>query len=84
MFLRVILISFFALFVNLPFGYLRNQVQKYSVKWFIYLHLPIPTIVFFRIYYKVNFKYIPLFILTSILGQIIGAGLNKNLMFKKN
>lgn len=61
--------------LNLPFGYLRGKVRKYSVAWFLFIHLPIPFIVFGRLLSNLDFRYIPLFIFAAVLGQIWGGKL---------
>lgn len=63
------------LLVNLPFGYYRKRTRKYSFKWFLYIHLPIPLIFLARVLSHLDFRYIPLFVLAAILGQIAGGKL---------
>lgn len=64
-----------AFILNLPSGFLRGRAKKFSFQWFLFIHLPIPFIAFARIFSHLELKYIPLFILSSILGQIIGSKL---------
>ena len=69
----VVGISLVAFLLNLPFGYLRVRYPKYSFMWLLCIHAPIPVVAFLRITTKVSWKFIPVFIVTSILGQIFGA-----------
>lgn len=69
----ILLIFFLAFLINLPFGYARSKSKKYSVRWFLYIHIPIPLIIFFRIISHVEYKFVPLFVIASITGQIIGS-----------
>lgn len=69
----IIFIFFLAVLVNLPFGYARSKSKRYSLRWFLYIHIPIPLIVFIRIISHVEYKFIPVFVIASIIGQIIGS-----------
>ena len=35
----------FVLVLNLPFGFWRSRVKKFSVPWFLAIHLPVPMII---------------------------------------
>lgn len=74
-FLPVIGIFTLALIVNLPFGYLRQKSRKYSLKWFLYIHLPVPLIILARLLSHIDFKYIPLFLAAGVVGQFCGGKL---------
>jgi len=71
----VIGISLLALALNLFFGYFRGRQKKFSFKWFLYIHLPIPLVIFARLFSHLDFRYIPIFLFVSVVGQIIGARL---------
>ncbi|WP_457678003.1 hypothetical protein [Thermovibrio sp.] len=72
--LLVILITFL---MNVPFGWLREGVRKFSPLWFLYVHFPIPFIIALRIGMGIAWKFAPLLILTAILGQFVGARLRR-------
>lgn len=61
--------------LNLPFGYFRAKEKKFSFKWFLYIHLPIPFIIFVRIASHLDIRYIPLFVFAALIGQVIGGKL---------
>jgi hypothetical protein len=65
----------FTLLINLPFGYARGKSKKYSIHWFLYIHVPIPIIFIARTISHIEFKYIPVFALAAIIGQILGGKL---------
>lgn len=67
------LIFMFTFLLNLPFGYLRDRSKKYSLKWILYIHLPVPFVFFARIMAQLELKYVPLFLVAAILGQFIGG-----------
>ncbi|GBE01336.1 hypothetical protein BMS3Bbin06_01541 [bacterium BMS3Bbin06] len=59
--------------LNLPFGFFRGKTRKYSFKWFLYIHLPIPLIFLARTFSHLDFRYIPIFVVAAVLGQIFGG-----------
>jgi hypothetical protein len=75
----VILIALLAFLINIPFGYLRNKTQKFSARWFLYVHLSIPLIIAARLLSHTDYRYIPIFILAAVAGQILGGRIEVNL-----
>lgn len=65
-----------ALVLNLPFGYLRVRAKKYSVKWFVYIHLPIPFIYVLRTVAGLDYRVIPVIVIGAVAGQLLGGRLN--------
>lgn len=63
----------FAFFANLPLGFLREPSRKYSLRWFVYIHLSIPFIIAVRVTYGFGWHIIPLSILCAVAGQIVGG-----------
>lgn len=72
-----LLVAFAALVLNLPFGYLRMNTKKFSVMWFLYIHLPIPFIFILRNMAGLGYVYIPLMVAGAVAGQLIGGRLNR-------
>lgn len=71
--LLVITVFLLTFIINLPFGYYRKRAQRFSFKWFLYIHLPIPIIVAARLLSNIDFRYIPLFVVAAITGQFLGG-----------
>jgi hypothetical protein len=69
--IAIICIVTFAL--NLFFGYFRARTKKYSFKWFLYIHLPIPVVIVARLYAQLDYRVIPVFLVAAVAGQIIGG-----------
>ena len=63
----------FALFSNIPLGYLREGVPRFSVRWFVYIHLSIPFIIGLRIANDVSWRAIPFTLGMAVAGQLIGS-----------
>jgi hypothetical protein len=69
------LITALALIINLPFGYLRGNTRKFSFKWFLYIHLPIPLIIVLRVLSGFGMRAIPIIAAGAIIGQLLGGRL---------
>ncbi|MBM4144902.1 MAG: hypothetical protein FJ240_01320 [Nitrospira sp.] len=74
-FYAVLMLSAFALLINLPFGYVRAKSKRYSLRWFLYIHLPIPIILIARTISHIELNYVPFFAFAAIAGQILGGKL---------
>ncbi len=74
--LLLIMIAF-AFVLNLPFGYWRGKTRKFSFKWFLYIHLPIPFVVIFRLLAGFSMKIVPIMLVASVAGQVLGARIDR-------
>lgn len=61
--------------LNIPFGYWRASVRKFSLYWFLAVHLPVPFIIALRVFSGLGFALwtFPLFIGAYFAGQFFGA-----------
>jgi len=75
-FYSILLLFVFTLLINLPFGFVRAKAKRYSFRWFLYIHVPIPLIFIIRNLSHIEMKYIPFFAIAAVMGQIIGGKLN--------
>lgn len=71
----VVFLSIITLLVNLPFGFARSKTRRYSFRWFLYVHMPIPLIFIIRNLSHIEIKYIPVFVVAAVAGQLIGGKL---------
>lgn len=71
------LVLAFTLAVNMPFGYWRESVRKFSPAWFVAVHAAVPLIVAVRWALGVEFAWlnVPLLVAAYFAGQTIGARL---------
>ena len=69
----VILAATFAL--NLPFGYWRAGVRKFSPQWFVAVHAVVPIVIGMRYAAGLPFRWglLPLFIAAYFGGQYVGS-----------
>jgi hypothetical protein len=77
--MRLLLVAIFVYLLNIPFGYWRENVKKYSLQWVLAIHVPIPFIVIIRIFSGIGFKFLtyPVLVGAFILGQYTGSRLYK-------
>ena len=74
-FYTILVLFVLTLLLNLPFGYARARSKKYSFRWFLFIHAPIPIIFIIRTFSHVQMKYIPVFFVAAVIGQVIGGKL---------
>ncbi|NJD76489.1 MAG: hypothetical protein FIB08_05255 [Candidatus Methanoperedens sp.] len=63
--------------INLPFGYIRSNSTKFSRKWIMAIHIPVPFVFLLRMISGLNWTVIPLLILSDIAGQFAGGKLKR-------
>lgn len=63
--------------INLPFGYMRSRSAKFSRRWIMAIHIPVPFVFILRVISGMSLTVIPLLVLSDIAGQIVGGKLIK-------
>ncbi|MBI5560258.1 MAG: hypothetical protein HY883_03185 [Deltaproteobacteria bacterium] len=71
--LLIAILTLAALVINLPFGYLRSGTKKFSLKWFLYIHVPVPILIVLRLLAGVGYRAIPVVVAGAVIGQFIGG-----------
>lgn len=66
-----------AFLLNIPLGYLREASVRYSVRWFIYIHLSIPIIVLLRLTYELGWQVLPFTVAFAVIGQYMGGRMKR-------
>lgn len=63
--------------LNLPFGYWRSRVRRFSFPWILAIHLPVPLVIACRIFSGLGWQLIsfPVMIGAFFLGQFVGGKL---------
>jgi hypothetical protein len=77
----VTMVGIASLVINLPLGYLRAGARKFSLKWFVYIHLPVPLFAYLRRSENLSAWIIPSFIAGALLGQLFGGRMRR---FRQN
>jgi hypothetical protein len=77
---KVIILSLSAVAVgvallNVPFGYWRAGTRRFSLPWFLAIHLPVPIVVAMRVLsgHGFNLATIPVLVAAFFTGQFLGA-----------
>lgn len=65
--------------VNIPFGFWRAGVRKFSPAWFVAVHAPVPIAIGLRFASGLGFRWatLPLFVAAFFGGQMLGAALRR-------
>ncbi len=73
--MNIILLTFFTFIINIPFGYWRANAKKFSLQFFLAIHIPVGLIILFRFLTGTVFEVETLFftIPAFFLGQFIGS-----------
>jgi hypothetical protein len=61
--------------INIPFGYWRANVRRYSLQWFLAIHIPVPFIISLRFVTHLGFAWFTYVVLVTafFLGQQTGS-----------
>ncbi|PLX82198.1 MAG: hypothetical protein C0617_15010 [Desulfuromonas sp.] len=71
--LDLAIVLLFAFAANLPLGFLREGSRKYSLHWFVYIHLSIPFIVILRLVQGLGWSVVPFTLACAVAGQLVGG-----------
>ena len=74
---KLLLIALAVLALNLPFGWWRAGIRRFSLPWFVAVHAPIPFVVALRLAAGVGLELstFPLLVGAYFAGQILGGAL---------
>jgi len=72
---RIALLALLIVLVNLPFGYWRHGLRRFSPTWFVAIHAPVPLIVGLRVGMALPWRLetFPLLAASYFTGQFLGA-----------
>ena len=75
--MRLGIISALVLLLNLPFGCWRARQRKFSLQWFLAIHLPVPLVIAMRIFGGIGWHIVtyPVLVGSYFAGQLIGSRL---------
>jgi len=80
MWLLLMVVAVGVLVLNIPFGFWRVGVRKFSLAWFLAVHLPIPCVVALRFHSGLGWNPIsfPFVIAAYVTGQYLGGVLHRS------
>lgn len=64
--------------LNFGAGRLRAAARLYSFRWFVYIHVPVLAVVPLRTWLGLAGWAIPLLVVVSVLGQLVGGRTVRN------
>jgi len=81
--MNIYLLALIVFLINIPFGYWRANVRRYSLQFFLAIHIPVLIIILFRILSSTGFEITTLFytVPAFFLGQYAGSRIYS---FRKN
>jgi hypothetical protein len=73
--MNIILLTFFTFIISIPFGYWRANVRRFSLQFFLAIHIPVALIILFRLLTETGFEIESLFftIPAFFFGQFTGS-----------
>jgi hypothetical protein len=77
--MNIVWVAAIVLMLNMPFGYWRASVRRFSTQWLFAVHVPVPMVVALRIYSGLGWRLItfPVLIGAFFLGQFVGGKLRR-------
>jgi len=75
--MKLLVIALIVFLMNVPFGYWRANVRKFSLQWALAIHIPVPFVIILRIYSNMGFAWqtYPVMVGAFFLGQYAGKKL---------
>jgi F0F1-type ATP synthase membrane subunit a len=67
------------LVLNIPFGFWRHGTGRFTLPWFLAVHLPVPIVVTLRILSTLGWRFttFPVLVASFFLGQFLGGKLHQ-------
>jgi hypothetical protein len=73
--MNIFFLVLFTFIINIPFGYWRANVRRYSLQFFLAIHIPVALIILFRFLSGTGFEITTLLLTVPafFLGQLSGS-----------
>lgn len=67
------------LLLNLPFGFWRAGVRRFSLSWLVAVHAPVPLVVLLRVVSGLGWRLVTIPVLAGayLAGQLLGGRLRR-------
>ena len=77
--LKLCLVCMAVFIINIPFGYWRANVRRFSMQWYLAIHLPVILVIAMRLTTHLGFAWSSYVILVTafFLGQVFGSKIYK-------
>lgn len=70
---RIIVVLAAVIVVTLPFGFYRAHTDKFSLRWFLAIHVPVIFVFLIRFGSHLSYAFIPLTFVAFTAAQLLGA-----------
>ena len=74
---RVVAVLAAVVLVTLPFGFYRAYTRKWSVRWFLAIHVPVILVVLARYEAHLSYKFIPFTFTACVAAQYLGGRIGR-------
>ena len=83
--LAVILVALATYIINIPAGFWRHGLKKFSLQWFIAIHAAVPLVILLRVLAGIEWRpaTIAFLVLCYFLGQYSGKTLRARLQLAR-
>jgi pilus assembly protein TadC len=71
--LHISILVLIAFALNVPFGAYRATTARFTARWLLAVHLPIPIILLIRVTSGYSYRVIPLLVVAAVAGQLVGS-----------
>lgn len=77
--MKIFWFSIFIFILNLPFGYWRQRVRKFSFYWVLSIHVPVLIIIAARLLLHIPYQWVslPFSVGAFFLGQYVGGKIGR-------
>ncbi len=74
---ELILLAIAVVVLNVPFGYWRAGARRFSLPWFLAVHMPVPAVIGLRVLPGIGFQIatLPITVGAYAIGQFVGGRL---------
>ena len=72
--MKILIVALLVFLINVPFGALRSRHKKFTLMWWVYIHIPVPVVILLRIYSDIGFAFYtyPILVGAFFAGQLAG------------
>jgi hypothetical protein len=72
--MKLLIIALLIFSINIPFGTWRESQKKFSLNWFLAIHIPVPFVILFRYLGGITFDWTSFLLFLSMFftGQLTG------------
>lgn len=83
---KILIFAIVIYLINIPFGFWRAGTQRFTLSWYLAIHIPVPAIILLRVYYDLGWTWQSYTILVAafFFGQLTGQLIRKNKISKSS